>query len=178
MSTATATEIAPARPRATSRGARKRDERVRRVIARLRRDAPWLQAPRYGIQLRAYAILWIRFENLRAANGDALDELGKPHPVNDGLARLAGKLSQLGRELGLSPVAEKALHLDAAARDSHSKWLALANWKDEEVVTPAPAASAPAPASAPASAAAPASSAPPEGAANGTPRMPGFASPA
>ena len=81
-------------------------------------------------------------------------------------------------ELGLSPVAEKALHLDAAARDSHSKWLALANWKDEEVVTPAPAASAPAPASAPASAAAPASSAPPEGAANGTPRMPGFTSPA
>jgi hypothetical protein len=143
MSDATTTELAPAKPRTPSRTARKRDERVRRVIARLRRDAPWLQAPRYGIQLRAYAILWIRFENLHAANGDALDELGKPHPVNEGLARLAGKLSQLGRELGLSPVAEKALHLDAAAQTNHSKWLALANWKDEEVV-PAPSPAQPA----------------------------------
>jgi hypothetical protein len=135
--------------RTPSRAVRKRDERVRRIIARLRRDAPWLQAPRYGILLRTYAIQWIRCENLHAANGDALDELGKSHPVNDALARIAGKLSQPSRELGLSPVAEKALHLDAAARASHSIWLALANAKEEraaqveEVVTPAPAASTP-----------------------------------
>lgn len=100
MSDTTAKELTPAKPRVPSRKVQKRDERVRRGIARLRRDAPWLQAPRYGIQLRAYAILWIRFENLHAANGDALDELGKPHPVNDALARIAGKLSQLSRELG------------------------------------------------------------------------------
>ncbi len=145
MSTATATEIALARSRTPSRAIRKRDERVRRVVARLRRDAPWLQAPRYGILLRTYAIQWIRYENLHAANGDALDELGKPHPVNDALARIAGKLSQLGRELGLSPVSEKALHQSAIIESSHRKWLDLA--KDAEVVpSAAPAASAPEPA--------------------------------
>jgi hypothetical protein len=144
MSNATATEIAPARPRAPSRTVRKRDARVRRIIARLRRDAPWLQAPRYGIQLRAYAILWIRFENLHAANSDALDELGRPHPVNEGLARLAGKLSQLGRELGLSPIAEKALHHDVIVQANHCRWLDLADGRGEEVMpAPAPASSAP-----------------------------------
>ncbi len=81
--------------------ARKRDERVRRIISRLRRDAPWLQAPRYGILLPTYSILWIRFENLHAANADALDDLGRPHAVNEAVARINGKLSQLSRELGL-----------------------------------------------------------------------------
>jgi hypothetical protein len=138
MSDATATEIAPARPQTPSRAARKRDERVRRVVARLRRDAPWLQAPRYGIQLRAYAIIWVRLENLHAANSDALDELGRPHPVNESLTRLAGKLSQLGRELGLSPLAEKALHQDVIVQANHRRWLDLADGRGEEVV-PAPA---------------------------------------
>jgi hypothetical protein len=151
MSTATATEIAPAQSR-TPR-VRKRDERVRRVVARLRRDAPWLQAPRYGIQLRAYAIIWVRLENLHAANSDALDELGRPHPVNESLARLAGKLSQLGRELELSPLAEKALHHDVIVQANHRRWLDLADGRGEEVV-PAPA---------------PTSSAPPAAATNGTP---------
>jgi hypothetical protein len=141
MSEASATEIAPAQSRTPSR-VRKRDERVRRVVARLRRDAPWLQAPRYGIQLRAYAIIWVRLENLHAANSDALDELGRPHPVNESLARLAGKLSQLGRELGLSPLAEKALHHDVIVQANHRRWLDLADGRGEEVV-PAPTSSAP-----------------------------------
>lgn len=144
MSDATATEIAPAQSRTPSRTARKRDERVRRVVARLRRDAPWLQASRYGIQLRAYAIIWVRLENLHAANSDALDELGRPHPVNESLARLAGKLSQLGRELGLSPLAERALHHDVIVQANHRGWIDLAAGKyDAEVVTPAPASSTP-----------------------------------
>jgi hypothetical protein len=77
--------------------------------------------------------------------------LGKPHPVNEGLARLAGKLSQLGRELGLSPVAERVLHLDAATKASDAKWLALADMaesrsrkRDEEVVPASAPANAPA----------------------------------
>jgi hypothetical protein len=90
--------------------------------------------------------LWIRFENLHAANADALDDLGRPHAVNEALARISGKLSQLSRELGLSPVAEKALRLDAATQANHSMWLALANYKNDEEVVPAPAPPVSAPA--------------------------------
>jgi hypothetical protein len=81
--------------------------------------------------------LWIRFENLHAANADALDDLGRPHAVNEAVARINGKLSQLSRELGLLPVAEKALRLDAATQANHSMWLALANYKNDEEVVPA-----------------------------------------
>jgi len=70
-------------------------------------------------------------------------------------------LGQLAAQLGLSSAAERALRHDAALEVSHRKWLELA--KDAEVVTPSPA---------------PAGSAPSEAAANGTPRMPGFTSPA
>jgi hypothetical protein len=136
-----ATEIAPSRSRTPSRTARKRDERVRRVIARLRRDAPWLQAPRYGIQLRAYAILWVRFENLHAANSDALDEMGKPHPVNDALARIAGSYPGLAANSALARLPRRSYTTTVIAQASHAKWIAIADGLDEirrgaEVVTP------------------------------------------
>ena len=46
-------------------------------------------------------------------------------------------IGQLGRELGLSPVSEKALHQSAIIESSHRKWLDLA--KDAEVVPPSAA---------------------------------------
>jgi hypothetical protein len=130
------TELAPARSRAPSRKVRKRDERVRRVVRKIRKT--------------------------RDLAGPATFR-GRPNAITDQLTRMAGRLGQLAAQLGLLPSAERALRHDAALEVSHRKWIALADAKDGEVV-PAPAA--------------PAASAPPEAAANGTPRMPGFTSPA
>ena len=159
MSDEKVTELAPARSRAPSRTARKRDERVRRVVRKIKKHATWLDQPHFATLLYAYAILWVRLVNLHAANDDAVDELGRPHPVTDQLTRISGRLGQLAAQLGLSPTAERALRHDAALEASHRKWIALADAHDE-IVTPAPAASAPEPA-----------------ATNGT-SIPGFTSPA
>ena len=161
-STATAaTELAPARSRAPSRAVRKRDERVRRVVRKIRKHAVWLDAPHFASLLYAYGVLFVRFVDLHAVQAEPVDDLGRPSANTDQLVRIAGRLGQLAAQLGLSPSAERALRHDAALEVSHRKWLDLA--RDAEVV-PAPAA----PASTPA----------PEAAANGTPRMPGFTSPA
>src|SRR5262245_2028002 len=79
-----------------------------------------------------------------AAN-DALDELTRPHPSNATIASMLGKLSQLGRELGLSPVAEKMLKYDVAQKAAIDRWLRMADsWA--ETVEPEPAAPADMPA--------------------------------
>jgi len=45
-----------------------------------------------------------------------VDELTRRHSSNATIASMLGKLSQLGRELGLSPVAEKMLKYDVDRR--------------------------------------------------------------
>jgi hypothetical protein len=162
MSDATATEITPAKPRTPSRATRKRDERVRRVVRKIKKHAIWLDQPHFATLLYTYGALWVRFVDLNGVKAEPVDDLDRPSAITDQLARVAGRLGQLAAQLGLSPTAERALRHDAALEASHRKWLDLA--KDAEVVTPSPApASAPAPA---------------EAAANGTTRMPGFTSPA
>ena len=103
--------------------------------------------------------------------GDELiDELGHAIPALETLQRLAKACASIGAQLGLAPATEYSMRRSIAADVSNSPWLMLANHKDEraaqveEVVTPsaAPAASTPEP----------------EPAANGTPRMRGFTSPA
>src|SRR5262245_4928898 len=126
MSDATATEIVPARLRTPSRAARKRDERVRRVIRRIRKHATWLDQPHFGPLLYAYGALWVRFVDLHIVKAEPTDELGKPDPITDQMTRIAGRLSQLAAQLGLSPVAERALKHDAAKEAAHAKWLRLA----------------------------------------------------
>ena len=151
-----ATELTPARSRAPSRKVRKRDERVRRVVRKIRKHATWLDQPHFGSLLYAYGALFVRFVDLHSVEAEPVDDLGRPNPITDQLVRVAGRLGQFAAQLGLSPTAERALRHDAATEASHSKWLALANWKDErraaqaeEVVSPAAApVSAPEPAAA------------------------------
>jgi hypothetical protein len=164
MSNATATEVSTTQSRTPSRAARKRDERVRRVVRKIRKHAVWLDAPHFASLLYAYGVLFVRFVDLHAVQAEPVDDLGRPSATTDQLTRIAGRLGQLAAQLGLSPTAERALRHDAALEVSHGKWIDLADAKDAAVVTPPPAPAA--------------SSAPPEGAANGTPRMPGFTSPA
>lgn len=159
MSDDKVTELAPARPRAPSRAVRKRDERVRRVVRKIRKHATWLDAPHFASLLYAYGILFVRLVDLHAVQAEPVDDLGRPNAITDQLTRIAGRLGQLAAQLGLSPVAERALRHDATLEVNHRKWLDLA--KDAEVVPPA----------------APASSTPEPAATNGTPRMPGFTSP-
>ena len=177
MSDATAKEIAPARSRTLSRKVRKRDERVRRVVRRIKKHATWLDQPHFGSLLYAYAALFVRFVDLHSVEAEPVDDLGRPNTITDQLTRIAARLGQLAAQLGLSPASEKALRHDAAIEASHSPWLWLANHAghqkcgnpkcackddEEDVVTPS---------------AAPAASAPEPAAANGTHR-PGFTSPA
>ena len=155
-----ATELAPGRSRTPSRTVRKRDERVRRVVRKIRKHAVWLGAPHFASLLYAYGVLFVRFVDLHGVGAEPVDDLGRPSANTDQLVRIAGRLGQLAAQLGLSPSAERALRHDAAIEGQHRKWLELA--KDAEVVPPSPAS---------------ATSAPPEAAANGTARMPGFTTP-
>ncbi len=154
-----ATELAPARSRAPSRAVRKRDERVRRVVRKIKKHATWLDQPHFASLLYAYGALFVRFVDLHSVQAEPIDDLGRPNAITDQLTRIAGRLGQLAAQLGLSPSAELALRHDAATEASHRKWLDLADVK-EELVTLARAASTPEPA-----------------ATNGTHR-PGFTAPA
>jgi hypothetical protein len=135
---------------------------VRRVVRRIRKHATWLDAPHFASLLYAYGALFVRFVDLHGVGAAPVDDLGRPSATTDQLTRIAGCLGQLAAQLGLSPTAERALRHDAALEVSHRKWIALADAKDGEVVTPS---------------AAPASSAPAPARANGTHR-PGFTTPA
>jgi hypothetical protein len=144
-----ATELAPARPRAPSRAVRKRDERVRRVVRWLKKDATFLDKPRYAPLLRIYAGLTIKYEtllsNINAKYGDdLLDELGHAVPALETLQRLAKTCASIGAQLGLAPGAERAMRHSLDVQGSHRKWIDLASARDEEVVpSPASAASGP-----------------------------------
>jgi hypothetical protein len=116
VSDATATELAPARSRAPSRTARKRDERVRRVVRKIRKHAVWLDAPHFASLLYVYGALFVKFVDLHSAekSESPVDDLGRPNANTDQLTRIAGRLGQLAAQLGLSPAAERALRHDAA----------------------------------------------------------------
>ena len=159
------TELTPARPRTPSRAVRKRDERVRRVVRKIRKHATWLDQPHFATLLYTYGALWVRFVDLNSVKAEPIDELGRPNAITDQLTRIAARLGQLAAQLGLSPAAERALRYDAARKVSESQWLALANATPEEVKAAISSTSSPA-------------SAPEPAASNGTPRMPGFTAPA
>jgi hypothetical protein len=55
--------------------------------------------------------------------------------------RIAGRLSQLAAQLGLSPAAERALRHNAELEAAHARWLRMAD-DDLETVEPEPAAPA------------------------------------
>src|SRR5216683_3354123 len=73
MSDATATELAPARPRAPSRAIRKRDGRVRRVVRKIKKRAAWLDQPHFASLLYAYGALFVRFVDLNAVKAEPID---------------------------------------------------------------------------------------------------------
>jgi hypothetical protein len=178
-----ATELTPARPRTRSRATRKRDERVRRVVRWLKKDGTFLDKPRYAQQLRIYAGLTLKYEtllaNINERYGDnLLDEVGHAIPALETLQRLAKTCASIGTQLGLAPGSERAMRHGMSVDADHSPWLRLANKKDEEIEA-AEAAKTAAATPSPASASdAPAASAPEPAATNGTPKMPGFTSPA
>jgi hypothetical protein len=72
--------MAPARPRTPSRTVRKRDERVRRVVRKIGKNASWLDAPHFGSLLYAYGALFVRFVDLHGVGAEPVDDLGRPRP--------------------------------------------------------------------------------------------------
>jgi hypothetical protein len=93
MSNEAATELAPARSRTPSRTARKRDERVRRVVQKIRKHATWLHQPHFATLLYTYCALWVRFVDLNSVKAEPVDDLGQPNAIT-GIRR-----GQLGRNL-------------------------------------------------------------------------------
>ena len=77
MSTAIATEIGPAQSRTPSRATRKRDERVRRVVRKIKKHAAWLDQPHFASLLYAYGALFVRFVDLNAVKAEPIDDLGR-----------------------------------------------------------------------------------------------------
>jgi hypothetical protein len=56
------TEIAPAKPRTPSRKVRKRDERVRGVVRKIRKHASWLDAPHFASLLYVYGAFFVKID--------------------------------------------------------------------------------------------------------------------
>ena len=72
----------------------------------LKKDATFLDKPRYAQQLQIYAGLTIKYEkllaNINARYGDnLLDELGHAIPALETLQRLAKACASIGSHLGL-----------------------------------------------------------------------------
>ena len=131
MSDEAAAELSPARPRTPPRATRKRDDRVRRIVRWLKKDASLLDKPRYAQQLRIYAGLTIKYEtllaNINERYGDnLLDELGHAIPALETLQRLAKACATIGNQLGLAPGAEGAMR-HGSGIDPNNPWLVLAN---------------------------------------------------
>jgi len=84
MSTATATEIAPAKPRTPSRKRAARDERVRPAVRKIRKHATWLDQPHFATMLYVYAALWVRFVDLHSVKAEPwMNSAGRtPSPTN------------------------------------------------------------------------------------------------
>ena len=79
---------------------------VRRVVRKIRKHATWLDQPHFATLLYTYGLLFVRFIDLHAVQAEPTDELGRPNAIADQLQRIAGRLSQLATQLGLSPAAE------------------------------------------------------------------------
>jgi hypothetical protein len=95
-------EPAPARPWGPSRTARKRDERVRRVVRTIRKHATWLDAPHFASQLYAYGVLFVRFVDIRSVKAEPWTIWAGRTRSPIQLTRIAGRLGQLAAQPGLS----------------------------------------------------------------------------
>jgi hypothetical protein len=70
------TDLATTQSRIPTRAARKRDERVRRVVRRIKKHATWLNRPHFATPLYTYGALWVRFVDLHSVKAEPIDELG------------------------------------------------------------------------------------------------------
>jgi hypothetical protein len=106
----TANQITPAKPQ--PRGIpRKRDQQVRRFIARIRTLAPHCDNPVFTPALAAFARVSLLLERAYAfvRDRDVIGENGELRPSVDAVRRLAETQSRLAKELGLTPTTLRAL---------------------------------------------------------------------
>ena len=90
---------------------RKRDQQVRRFIARIRTLAPHCDNPVFAGSLAAFARVAFLLERsyLFIRDKDVIGENGELRPSVDTVRRLAETHSRLAKELGLTPVTLRAL---------------------------------------------------------------------
>jgi len=103
------TDLATTQSRIPTRAARKGDERVRRVVRRIKKHATWLNRPHFATPLYTYGALWVRFVDLHSVKAEPVDELGRLNRIADQLTGIAARLAQLAGQLGLSAAAERAM---------------------------------------------------------------------
>ena len=101
-------QITPAKPRGM---ARKRDQQVRRFVARIRTLAPHCDNPVFAGALAAFARITIMLERSYAflRDKDVVGANGELRPSVDTVRRLAETQSRLAKELGLTPATLRAL---------------------------------------------------------------------
>ena len=91
--------------------ARKRDERMRRIVRRARSLAPHLDNPIFTPVLQSFArvslLLGDSYEKLR--DGNLIGDNGELRPSIMTVRALAETQARLGRELGLTPATLKAM---------------------------------------------------------------------
>jgi phage terminase small subunit len=89
----------------------KKDQQTRRIVRRLQRACPHLDAPEYTPILRSYARLTLLIERAyaRLRDGDIMDRAGEIRHSVDTLRRLMLTQTALARELGLTPAARAGL---------------------------------------------------------------------
>jgi hypothetical protein len=95
-----------ARPRSRTMVRRKRDESVRRLIGKLRREASYLSEPRYAPLLKSYCELTVLISRgyARVREGDLTSATtGELRASLDTLLRMYATQGRLARELGLTP---------------------------------------------------------------------------
>ncbi len=90
---------------------RKRDQQVRRFVARIRTLAPHCDNPVFAGSLAAFARVTLMLERSYAfiRDKDVVGEDGELRPSVDTVRRLAETQSRLAKELGLTPTTLRAL---------------------------------------------------------------------
>ncbi|MGC1811185.1 MAG: hypothetical protein WA721_14645 [Candidatus Binataceae bacterium] len=89
---------------------RKRDERVRRRVRLIRREASWLDERKFARLLQRHASLGIIFDQLceNVRRFGLVNDLGEPRAIVDSIRRLGQTLLSFDRELGLTPMSSTA----------------------------------------------------------------------
>lgn len=90
---------------------KKRDERIRRRVRLIRREAPWLDERKFAHLLQRHAALGIIFDHLveNVRLHGITNDLGEVRGVVDSIRRMAGTLLSFDKEMCLTPLASSGV---------------------------------------------------------------------